>query len=200
MKSKLVSILMLGLLACNGSTGVRRVDSPTITELTAVNMSPYDPPRPTTPNIEEFTLSAILGTEQARAAGAFQLHMYDMSEHNPVRPYVRGPANGTCINQEAINYIAANTRQAVASTQEEQFLRTRTLGAQAQRDIRLLQLDYSLMREAYRAQIRSYEISLTEADSTIVSLRRNNVWQNIGVGVGGVLLGVGVSGLILLTR
>ena len=200
MKIKLVSIVLAVLLACNGSTGVRRITAPTIAELTTVNTMSYNPPRPTTPDIENFSLTTILGTEQARTAGAFQLHMYDMAERNPVRPYVRGPANGICINQEAINYIATNTRQAVALTQEEQYVRTQTLGAQAQRDIGLMQSDYRLIREAYQAQIRSYEITLTEADNTISTLRRNNLWQSIGIGLGGVLLVAGVSGLILLTR
>lgn len=200
MKTKLTSIVMAGLLACNGSTGVRRVAAPTVAELTAVNTTPYNPPRPTTPSIENFSLATILGTEQARAAGAFQLYMYAPGVP-AVRPYVRGPVNGTCFNQEAINYVAANTRQAVANTQEEQYRVTQILGAQAQRDISLLQSDYRLMREAYQAQIRNYDISLTEADNTISTLRRNNVWQSIGIGVGGILLGVGVSGLlVLLTR
>jgi hypothetical protein len=200
MKTKLVSAIMTGMLACNGSTGVRRVNTPTVAELTAVNMAPYNPTRPAVPREQDFSLQAILGADQARSSGASQIYVYSMSERNPVRPFVRGPWNGVCVNEPAINYIAANTRQAIAVAQEEQFVRTQTLGAQAQRDIALMQSDYRLMREAYQAQIRNYEISLTEADGTIVSLRRNNLWQNIGIGIGGVLLGVGVSGLILLTR
>jgi len=200
MKIKLIATIIAGLLACNSSTPVRRINAPTVAELTEINMAAYNPTRPTPPRNEDFSLQNILGEDQARTIGASQIYIYSLSEENTRRPFVRGPWNGVCINESAINYIAANTRQAIALTQEEQFVRTQTIAAQAQRDIALMQSDYRLMREAYLAQIRSYEISLTEADNRIVSLRRNNIWQNIGIGIGSTLLGAIISGIILLTR
>lgn len=198
MKIKLVSGLLAVSIACTNTSNVRVNSSPTFSELTAVNMSAYNvqrSPAPTTVSIQN-----ILGSDTARNMGAQSIYMFDPSTRNPVRPYVLGPWNGLCINEPSVNHIAASINQIVRAIQNDEFLRLQTLSATAQRDIGLLQSDFRLMRDGYQAQVNDRDISLREVQRTVDTLRRNNIWTSIGVGVGGVLLGLGVSGLIILTR
>jgi len=198
MKTKLISGLLVLLTACRSTSNVRVHSQPTASELTAVNMSVYNvqrSPEPTT-----LSVRSILGTDTARNMGAQSIYIYSPNTPNPVRPYVLGPWNGLCINQPSVDHIAASINQVIRNIQNDEFLRLQTLSAHAQRDIALLQSDFRSVSNGYVAQINERDISLRESQRTIDTLRRNNVWTSVGVGVGGVLLGIGISGIFLLTR
>jgi len=198
MKIKLVSCLLLMSIACTKAGGVTVNSQPTISDLTQVNMSPYNyrsSPEPT-----PLTIRNMLNTDQARSAGAEQIYIYDMSAQNPVRPYVRGPWNGLCINDQAIAHIGTAATAVALHVRNDEQERLRTLSATARRDIERLQVDFSSMVGGYQSQINARDISLRDAQRTIDTLRRNNFWTDVGFGLGGVLLGFGVSGIILLTR
>ena len=161
-------------------------------------MSVYNVQRSSEPTTQ--SVRNILGSDTARNMGAQSIYMYSPSTPNPVRPYVLGPWNGLCINEPSVDHITASINQVVRSVQNDEFLRLQTLSAHAQRDIAILQSDFRLTSNAYQAQINERDISLREAQRNIDILRRNSLWTGIGVGLGGVLLGLGVSGIVLLTR
>jgi hypothetical protein len=126
--------------------------------------------------------------------------MYGMNETNPVRPFVRGPWNGLCINEASVAQISTAANTVALSVQNDEFQRLRTLSAYAQRDIATLRSDFRMLELSLQAQINDRDISLREQEQIISSLRRGNIYQNIGVGLGGLLLGLGVSGLIIITH
>lgn len=198
MKTKMIAGLLVAAMACRNTANVRVQSQPTVSELTAVNMLAYNVQR--SPEPTALSISSILGSDTARNMGAQAIYIYSPNTPNPVRPYVLGPWNGLCINQPSVDHIAVSINQVVRSIQNDEFLRLQTLSAHAQRDIALLQSDFRSIRNGYIAQINERDISLRESQRTIDILRRNNVWTGIGVGVGGVLLGLGISGIFLLTR
>ena len=201
MKKTTMLAMCIALLtgACTKTAGTGRVNSqPTLSELTAVNMTPYTVVRPPPPS--PVTIRSILGTDTAHTMGAESIYVYTPETTNRVRPYVLGPWNGLCFNEPSLNHIAASVNEVVLTTQNDEFLRLQTLGALAQRDLGLLQSDFRMMRASYQAQVNTRDISLQDSQHTIESLRQSNVWASVGYGVGGVLLGLGVSGILLLTR
>lgn len=197
MKTKLISGLLVALIACK-KPAINIRSQPTVSELTNINMSVYNVQR--SPEPTALSVGSILGNETARNMGAQSIYIYNANTPNPVRPYVLGPWNGLCINESSVNHIAASFTQVVRSVQNDEFLRLQTLSGHAQRDIALLQSDFRSVRNGYIAQINERDISLRESQRTIDTLRRNNVWTSVGVGVGGILLGLGISGIFLLTR
>lgn len=198
MKTKLVSCLLLMSIACTKAGGVAVNSQPTTSQLAQVNMSPYNyqpSPIPT-----PLTIRNMLNTDQAREAGAEQIYIYDMSAQDPVRPYVRGPWNGLCINDQAVAHIGTAATAVALHIRNDEQERLRTLSATAGRDILRLQSDFRSLVGGYQGQINARDISLRDAQRTIGTLRRNNFWNDVGFGVGGVVLGLGVAGIILLTR
>lgn len=194
---RIASIVMICLASCSSGNNVRRVNSqPTVAEITAVNMERYNVER--LPEPTPLTMQTLLGNNASQNTGAQSIYIYTPNTPNPVRPYVLGPWNGVCFNGDAINNIVVSVNQAVRTIRNDEFLRLQTLSGHAQRDIAMLQADFRLIREGYQAQINERDIALTESQRTIESLRSRNVWTSVGIGVGGVLLGLGVSGLFTL--
>lgn len=197
-KTKLICALLATSIACTNTSNIRVNSQPTSSELTAVNMAPYNVER--SPQPTQLSIRSIVGNDTARNIGAQSIYIYSPSTTNPVRPYVLGPWNGLCFNEPSLNHITTSINQAILTTQNDEFLRLQTLSAHAQRDIAMLQSDFRLIREGYQSQINSRDIAIRDAQRTIDTLRRNNIWTSVGVGIGGVLLGLGVSGVVLLTR
>lgn len=197
-KIKLIASILITSIACKSTQVVRVNSQPTASELTAVNMTPYNVQR--SPEPTPISIRNILGTDTARNLGAQSLYMYTLNTPNLVRPYVLGPWNGLCLNEPSLNHIVASVNQAVRNTQNDEFLRLQTLSAHAQRDIAMLQSDFRSVSNGYVAQINERDIAIRDAQITINGLQRNNFWSSVGFGVGGVLLGLGVSGIILLNR
>lgn len=196
-KNKLLSGLLAISIACTSASNVKVNSAPTSSELTHIDMDIYNTTRSPAPT--PISIRSILGSDTARIMGAESLHIYDQNERNPARPYVRGPWNGLCLNEPSMNHIVASVGQVALNVQNDEFQRRQTLAAYAQRDIAILQSDFRLMTAGFQAQLHDRDISLQSAQSAIDTMRRNNVWTDIGIGLGGIILGLGVSGLLLLT-
>ena len=167
-----------------------------------VDLVQYAPARPA--NQQPVDIRAIVGNDTARQAGALQVPMFEPNSRDAVRPFVTGPWRGTCLNEAAINHIAVSVNQTVSTVRADDFRTLEILGANAQRDISLLQSDINILRLAYEARVSSRDISLESANRTIAALQNNagnSVYSNIGwtaVGVVGGMLATGA--IILFTR
>ena len=164
-----------------------------------VDMVQYAPVRPA--NQQAVDIRAIVGNDTARQAGALQVPMFEPNSRDAVRPFVTGPWRGTCLNEAAINHIAVSVNQAVSTVRADDFRTLETLGANAQRDINILQSDASILRIAYEARVQSRDISLESANRTIATLQSsggNSIYANIGWTAVGVVGGMLATGAILL--
>ena len=164
-----------------------------------VDMVQYAPARPA--NQQPVDIRAIVGNDTARQAGALQVPMFEPNSRDAVRPFVTGPWRGTCLNEAAINHIAVSVNQAVSTVRADDFRTLEILGANAQRDISLLQSDANILRIAYEARVQSRDISLESANRTIAALQNNagnSIYANIGWAAVGVVGGMLATGAIIL--
>jgi len=200
---KLVSALLLALTACNATTSStqRRFANETEVALTQVDLNRYRPQRPR----QDITVDtrSLLRQAPAEAVG---IEMYTRAQINEgilriPRNHVVGPFPGVCVNNVSLAHIDASTRQAIRTVNENNFTQLETIGANAIRDINLLQNDFGLLRAAYQARVNQRDIALREADATIETLRRSptsNVWFVVGLTVGGIALASGTTAAIIL--
>lgn len=164
-----------------------------------VDMVQYAPVRPA--NQQPVDIRAIVGNDTARQAGALQVPMFEPNSRDAVRPFVTGPWRGTCLNEAAINHIAVSVNQTVSTVRADDFRTLEILGANAQRDISLLQSDANILRLAYEARVQSRDISLESANRTIAALQNNagnSIYANIGWAAAGVVGGMLATGVIIL--
>ena len=164
-----------------------------------VDLVQYAPARPA--NQQPVDIRAIVGNDTARQAGALQVPMFEPNSRDAVRPFVTGPWRGTCLNEAAINHIAVSVNQAVSTVRADDFRTLEILGANAQRDISLLQSDANILRIAYEARVQSRDISLESANRTIAALQSsggNSIYANIGWAAVGVVGGMLATGAIIL--
>jgi hypothetical protein len=196
MKKKLLAAFLGLTIACSGATTRARTTSSAYS-LTEINMAPYNVQR--SPEPTPITIRSVIGNAPP-SLHTEMIYMYGMNETNPVRPFVRGPWNGLCINEASVAQISTAANTVALSVQNDEFQRLRTLSAYAQRDIATLRSDFRMLELSMQAQINDRDISLREQEQIISSLRRGNIIQNLGVGLGGLLLGLGVSGLIIITQ
>ena len=164
-----------------------------------VDLVQYAPARPA--NQQPVDIRAIVGNDTARQAGALQVPMFEPNSRDAVRPFVTGPWRGTCLNEAAINHIAVSVNQAVSTVRADDFRTLEILGANAQRDISLLQSDANILRIAYEARVQSRDISLESANRTIATLQSsggNSIYANIGWAAVGVVGGMLATGAIIL--
>ena len=164
-----------------------------------VDLVQYAPARPA--NQQPVDIRAIVGNDTARQAGALQVPMFEPNSRDAVRPFVTGPWRGTCLNEAAINHIAVSVNQAVSTVRADDFRTLEILGANAQRDISLLQSDANILRIAYEARVQSRDISLESANRTIAALQNNagnSIYANIGWAAVGVVGGMLATGAIIL--
>ena len=164
-----------------------------------VDLVQYAPVRPA--NQQPVDIRAIVGNDTARQAGALQVPMFEPNSRDAVRPFVTGPWRGTCLNEAAINHIAVSVNQTVSTVRADDFRTLEILGANAQRDISLLQSDANILRIAYEARVQSRDISLESANRTIAALQNNagnSIYANIGWAAAGVVGGMLATGAIIL--
>ena len=198
---KLFTAVLLICSACASSQDLRpqTVADNQIPQHSVVDMVQYAPARPT--NQQAVDIRAIIGNDTARQAGALQVPMFEPNSRDAVRPFVTGPWRGTCLNEAAINHIAVSVNQAVSTVRADDFRTLEILGANAQRDINILQSDASILRIAYEARVQSRDISLESANRTIATLQSsggNSIYANIGWAAVGVVGGMLATGAILL--
>jgi hypothetical protein len=206
MKTKLLSLLLAGSMACATTVPpVRSFPNEVEEALTQVNLDQYSP-TPSAPDAP-VDIRAIAGGEEARRAGAQGERMSEATREHPVGSHdqaqhiMYGHWNGLCMNEPALNHIAASVNQVVRTTRADDFARLETLGANAMRDIRTLQTDTQTIRSLYQSRVNERDIALREADNSIKILQRsqrNSLLLSVGLGVSGILVGVGVSALFVL--
>lgn len=173
-----------------------------VPQSSVVDMVQYAPVRPT--NQPPVDIRTVVGNDTARQSGALQVPMFEPNSRDAVRPFVTGPWRGTCLNEAAINHISVSINQTISTIQAEDFRSLEILGANAQRDINLLQVDTNTLRISYEARVRSRDIALESANRTISTLQNSagsNVFTVVGwtaVGVVGGMLATGA--IVLLTR
>lgn len=202
---KLFAAILLVCSACASSQTPRPqtvADNNQAPQPSVVDMVQYAPVRPA--NQQAVDIRAIVGNDTARQAGALQVPMFEPNSRDAVRPFVTGPWRGTCLNEAAINHIAVSVNQAVSTVRADDFRTLEILGANAQRDINILQSDTNILRVAYEARVQSRDISLESANRTIATLQNNagnSVYSNIGWTAVGVVGGMLLTGsIILFTR
>lgn len=199
---KLFAAILLVCSACASSQTPRPqtvTDNNQTPQPSVVDMVQYAPVRPT--NQQPVDIRAIVGNDTARQAGALQVPMFEPNSRDAVRPFVTGPWRGTCLNEAAINHIAVSVNQTVSTVRADDFRTLEILGANAQRDISLLQSDINILRLAYEARVSSRDISLESANRTIAALQNNagnSVYSNIGWTAVGVVGGMLLTGAIIL--
>ena len=202
---KLFAAILFICSACASSQTPRPqtvTDNNQTPQPSVVDMVQYAPVRPA--NQQPVDIRAIVGNDTARQAGALQVPMFEPNSRDAVRPFVTGPWRGTCLNEASINHIAVSVNQTVSTVRADDFRTLEILGANAQRDINILQSDINILRLAYEARVSSRDISLGSANRTIAALQNNagnSVYSNIGwtaVGVVGGMLATGA--IILFTR
>ena len=199
---KLFAAILLVCSACASSQTPRSqtvADNNQAPQPSVVDMVQYAPARPA--NQQAVDIRAIVGNDTARQAGALQVPMFEPNSRDAVRPFVTGPWRGTCLNEAAINHIAVSVNQTVSTVRADDFRTLEILGANAQRDISLLQSDINILRLAYEARVRSRDISLESANRTIAALQNNagnSVYSNIGWTAVGVVGGMLLTGAIIL--
>jgi hypothetical protein len=199
---KLFAAILLVCSACASSQTPRPqtvADNNQTQQPSVVDMVQYAPVRPA--NQQPVDIRAIVGNDTARQAGALQVPMFEPNSRDAVRPFVTGPWRGTCLNEAAINHIAVSVNQTVSTVRADDFRTLEILGANAQRDISLLQSDINILRLAYEARVSSRDISLESANRTIAALQNNagnSVYSNIGWTAVGVVGGMLLTGAIIL--
>lgn len=199
---KLFAAILLVCSACASSQTLRPqtvADNNQAPQPSVVDMVQYAPVRPA--NQQPVDIRAIVGNDTARQAGALQVPMFEPNSRDAVRPFVTGPWRGTCLNEAAINHIAVSVNQTVSTVRADDFRTLEILGANAQRDISLLQSDINILRLAYEARVSSRDISLESANRTIAALQNNagnSVYSNIGWTAVGVVGGMLLTGAIIL--
>jgi hypothetical protein len=199
---KLFAAILLVCSACASSQTPRSqtvADNNQAPQPSVVDMVQYAPARPA--NQQAVDIRAIVGNDTARQAGALQVPMFEPNSRDAVRPFVTGPWRGTCLNEAAINHIAVSVNQTVSTVRADDFRTLEILGANAQRDISLLQSDINILRLAYEARVSSRDISLESANRTIAALQNNagnSVYSNIGWTAVGVVGGMLLTGAIIL--
>lgn len=199
---KLFAAILLVCSACASSQTPRPqtvADNNQTPQPSVVDMVQYAPVRPA--NQQPVDIRAIVGNDTARQAGALQVPMFEPNSRDAVRPFVTGPWRGTCLNEAAINHIAVSVNQTVSTVRADDFRTLEILGANAQRDISLLQSDINILRLAYEARVSSRDISLESANRTIAALQNNagnSVYSNIGWTAVGVVGGMLLTGAIIL--
>jgi len=199
---KLFAAILLVCSACASSQTPRPqtvADNNQAPQPSVVDMVQYAPVRPA--NQQPVDIRAIVGNDTARQAGALQVPMFEPNSRDAVRPFVTGPWRGTCLNEAAINHIAVSVNQTVSTVRADDFRTLEILGANAQRDISLLQSDINILRLAYEARVSSRDISLESANRTIAALQNNagnSVYSNIGWTAVGVVGGMLLTGAIIL--
>jgi hypothetical protein len=199
---KLFAAILLVCSACASSQTPRPqtvADNNQAPQPSVVDMVQYAPVRPA--NQQAVDIRAIVGNDTARQAGALQVPMFEPNSRDAVRPFVTGPWRGTCLNEAAINHIAVSVNQTVGTVRADDFRTLEILGANAQRDISLLQSDINILRLAYEARVHSRDISLESANRTIAALQNNagnSVYSNIGWTAVGVVGGMLLTGAIIL--
>lgn len=210
MKTKLLFIILAGSIACatTANTRVRVMPNEVDEALTQVNLDQYHP-TPSNPDAP-VDIRAIAGNDEARRLGAQGERMNRATRDNPIGSHdstqhiFYGHWSGVCLNEPAINHIAASVNQVVRTTRADDFARLETLGANAVRDIRTLQIDNQTLRSVYQARINERDIALRESNNIIETLQRaqrNNFFLNIGLTIGGALVGAGTTALfVLLTQ
>ena len=199
---KLFAAILLVCSACASSQTPRPqtvTDNNQTPQPSVVDMVQYAPVRPA--NQQPVDIRAIVGNDTARQAGALQVPMFEPNSRDAVRPFVTGPWRGTCLNEAAINHIAVSVNQTGSTVRADDFRTLEILGANAQRDISLLQSDINILRLAYEARVSSRDISLESANRTIAALQNNagnSVYSNIGWTAVGVVGGMLLTGAIIL--
>ena len=198
---KLFAAILLVCSACASSQTLRpqTVADSQAPQPSVVDLVQYAPARPA--NQQPVDIRAIVGNDTARQAGALQVPMFEPNSRDAVRPFVTGPWRGTCLNEAAINHIAVSVNQAVSTVRADDFRTLEILGANAQRDISLLQSDANILRIAYEARVQSRDISLESANRTIAALQNNagnSIYANIGWAAVGVVGGMLATGAIIL--
>jgi hypothetical protein len=199
---KLFAAILLVCSACASSQTLRPqtvADNNQAPQPSVVDMVQYAPVRPA--NQQPVDIRAIVGNDTARQAGALQVPMFEPNSRDAVRPFVTGPWRGTCLNEAAINHIAVSVNQTVSTVRADDFRTLEILGANAQRDISLLQSDINILRLAYEARVSSRDISLESANRTIAALQNNagnSIYANIGWAAVGVVGGMLATGAIIL--
>ena len=199
---KLFAAILLVCSACASSQTPRPqtvADNNQAPQPSVVDMVQYAPVRPA--NQQAVDIRAIVGNDTARQAGALQVPMFEPNSRDAVRPFVTGPWRGVCLNEAAINHIAVSVNQAVSTVRADDFRTLETLGANAQRDINILQSDINILRLAYEARVSSRDISLESANRTIATLQSssgNSIYTNIGWTAVGVIGGMLLTGAIIL--
>ena len=199
---KLFAAILLVCSACASSQTPRPqtvADNNQTPQPSVVDMVQYAPVRPA--NQQPVDIRAIVGNDTARQAGALQVPMFEPNSRDAVRPFVTGPWRGTCLNEAAINHIAVSVNQTVSTVRADDFRTLEILGANAQRDISLLQSDANILRIAYEARVQSRDISLESANRTIATLQSsggNSIYANIGWAAVGVVGGMLATGAIIL--
>ena len=198
---KLIAAILITCSACASSQALRpqAVADNQVPLNSVIDMVQYAPVRPT--NQQPVDIRAIVGNDTARQAGALQVPMFEPNSRDAARPFVTGPWRGTCLNEAAINHIAVSVNQAVSTVRADDFRTLEILGANAQRDINILQSDASILRIAYEARVQSRDISLESANRTIATLQSsggNSIYANIGWAAVGVVGGMVATGAILL--
>lgn len=199
---KLFAAILLVCSACASSQTPRPqtvADNNQAPQPSVVDMVQYAPVRPA--NQQAVDIRAIVGNDTARQAGALQVPMFEPNSRDAVRPFVTGPWRGVCLNEAAINHIAVSVNQAVSTVRADDFRTLETLGANAQRDINILQSDINILRLAYEARVSSRDISLESANRTIATLQSssgNSIYTNIGWTAVGVVGGMLLTGAIIL--
>lgn len=206
MKIKFLSLILAGTIACATTIpAVRNFSTEVDESLTQVNLDQYRP-TPISPDAP-VDIRRIVGNDEARRLGAQGERINEANREHPLGSHddrhhiIYGHWNGLCLNEPSINYIATSVNQAVRTTRADDFARLETLGANAIRDIRTLQIDTQTVRTLYQGRINERDIALRQANSSIQILQRsqrNYMLLSIGLGVGGAIIGAGATALIIL--
>jgi hypothetical protein len=206
MKTKLLSILLAGSLACNATVQpIRNFHNQVDEALTEVNLNQFHPtPSPPDTPVD---VRSIVGGEEARRAGAQGERMseatreHPLGSHDETQHIMYGHWNGLCFNEPALNHITTSVNQVVRVTRADDFSRLETMGANAIREIQLLQNDTQTIRSFYQGRVNERDIALREASNSIEALQRaqrNNLFLTLGLSVGTAIVGAGATALILL--
>lgn len=206
MKTKILFCLIAGSVACATTTpSVRTFHNQPEEALTQVNLEQY---HPATPNPDATVdVRSIIGGEEARRLGAQGYRMRQATRQHPLGSYdpsqsmFYGFWPGLCLNEPSLNYISTSVNHVVRTTITDNFALLETMGANAIRDIRLLQNDTETIRSLYQARVNERDTALREANNVIETLQRsqrNNLLLTIGLTVGGTLVGAGATALLVL--
>jgi len=161
--------------------------------VTAIDLGRYaPPPQPDlTQPVRLSSIAADAGATGAQAVVVRQGARYDM------------PFNAICLNEPAQALVEAAFYEQHRTLVNDSRRAQAELGAQAIRDIQLLHTDINILRAVYGSRIRARDIELQSANRVILELNgqsASRTWQTVGLVTLGVLTGVGIGSLLLLTR